>query len=142
MGAPHANAIARLSRCFFAAIPEDVELRVQLPLAATDDSEPEPDFAFVLPRAFDVKEHPATALLVVEVADSSARLDLGPKAQLYASIGVPEYWVIDLARRVTVVHSGLKRERYGSVKRVAWARSLTSLAVPSLTVELEALFRG
>ncbi len=141
MGTPHANAMARLTRVFMAATPADLELRVQLPLAAGDESEPEPDFAFVGLRPFETEDHPDTAVLVVEVADSSLRLDLGPKAELYAAMGVPEYWVIDLARRSTVVHAGLKRAKYGAVHRVPWARALMSAAVSGLTVELARVFR-
>ena len=37
-------------------------------------------------------------LLVVEIADSSLRYDMGRKATLYASFGVCELWVIDAVR--------------------------------------------
>ena len=33
------------------------------------------------------------ALLVVEIADSSLRYDMGRKADLYASFGIREFWV-------------------------------------------------
>jgi Uma2 family endonuclease len=37
-------------------------------------------------------------LLVVEIADSSKRYDMGRKAKLYASFGVRELWVIDAVK--------------------------------------------
>ena len=37
----------------------------------------------------------ANVLLVVEIADSSLRYDIGRKAALYASFGIRELWVID-----------------------------------------------
>ena len=37
-------------------------------------------------------------LLVVEIADSSQRYDMGRKAKLYASFGVRELWVIDAVK--------------------------------------------
>jgi Uma2 family endonuclease len=37
-------------------------------------------------------------LLVVEIADSSKRYDMGRKAELYASFGVRELWVIDAVK--------------------------------------------
>ena len=37
-------------------------------------------------------------LLVVEIADSSKRYDIGRKAKLYASFGVRELWVVDAVR--------------------------------------------
>ena len=41
---------------------------------------------------------------MVEVADSSVAFDLSRKAALYAQAGVREYWVLDLVRRMLVVH--------------------------------------
>jgi hypothetical protein len=62
-------------------------------VAALEDSEPEPDLAVIAlnaPRPY----HPATATLIVEVAVSSLRRDLGTKAELYARASVPQYWVL------------------------------------------------
>jgi Uma2 family endonuclease len=69
-----------------------------------DDSEPEPDVAVVPGSIRDyIAEHPATALLAVEVAETSLNYDLTTKAELYATAGIPEYWVVDLnGRELTV----------------------------------------
>jgi hypothetical protein len=42
------------------------------------------------------RRHPASALLVIEVAVTSLAIDLGRKAALYAAADVPEYWVVDV----------------------------------------------
>ena len=126
MGTPHANAIRLLTRYFVKGAPEEVEVMVQLPLAAAVDSEPEPDFAFIRQLEGPTEDHPSTALLVVEVADSSLKLDLGPTASLYAECRIPEYWVIDLKARSTVVHRLPKKGMYSSVRRVPWSSTLTS----------------
>jgi Uma2 family endonuclease len=62
-----------------------------------DDSEPEPDVAVVpgSPRDY-LTAHPPTALLAVEVSATTLNYDLTTKAELYATAGVPEYWVLDL----------------------------------------------
>jgi Uma2 family endonuclease len=135
MGTPHANAIRVLNRFFVSNTPANIDVMVQLPLAAAVDSEPEPDFAFVRALKGPSEDHPSTALLVVEVADSSLKLDLGPKATLYAECKVPEYWVIDLKTRSTAVHRAPKKGKYTSVRRVPWATALTSDAL-GLTVRL------
>jgi hypothetical protein len=41
--------------------------------------------------------------MVVEVADSSLFLDTTTKAELYATAGIPEYWVIDLEGKQLLV---------------------------------------
>lgn len=136
MGTPHANAIRMLNRCFVTHTAPDIDVMVQLPIAAADDSEPEPDFAFIPQLKRATEDHPSTALLVVEVADSSLKLDLGPKSSLYAECRVPEYWVVDLKARSTVVHRVPRRGKYTSVRRVAWSAVLTSTAVAGLSIKL------
>ncbi len=40
--------------------------------------------------------HPTTALLIVEVADSSLDFDRGRKLALYARNGIEDYWIVDV----------------------------------------------
>lgn len=71
-------------------------VRVEAPLTVPDrTSLPEPDVA-VVPAGDYLTAHPAGALLVVEVAVSSVRVDTKIKPALYAEAGVPELWVVDL----------------------------------------------
>lgn len=77
-------------------------MRVQLPFAASDESEPEPDVA-VVARGDYLDGHPRQAFLVVEVARTSADEDRRIKGALYASAGVPEYWLVNLAEHVVEV---------------------------------------
>ena len=71
-------------------------IRPALPLHASEDSMPEPDFALV-PKARVPGPHPQKALLLIEVSHSSLRLDRKVKAPLYAEGGSPEYWIVDVA---------------------------------------------
>ncbi len=65
-------------------------VRVQGPLAAGEDPEPEPDVAVVAGDARDFRDgHPTTALLVIEVSDDSLRHDRTVKQRLYARCGIP-----------------------------------------------------
>jgi Uma2 family endonuclease len=67
----------------------------QEPLA-TVDSEPEPDVSVLPGRFEDYTDHPSTALLIVEVADSSLDYYTTTKAELYATAGIADYWVLDV----------------------------------------------
>lgn len=136
MGSPHAMAIRLLTRQLVMQTGAAFDVLVQLPLGASDDSEPEPDFAIVPSADRDLDDHPRTAKLVIEVAESSLKLDLGPKALLYASCKVPEYWVIDLASRRTVVHRSPRKGRYSRVQAVPWSHTLKSTSVPGVSVKL------
>src|SRR3954453_22605917 len=74
------------------------EVRTEEPLVLPDrTSLPEPYIA-VVPAGDYVHAHPASALLVVEVALTSLKIDLTVKPSLYALLGV-ECWVVDVAAR-------------------------------------------
>ncbi|QJW96621.1 Uma2 family endonuclease [Frigoriglobus tundricola] len=67
---------------------------------AFDDSEPQPDVSVVRGTRMDyMTEHPATALFALEISETSLSYDLTTKAELYATVGIPEYWVLDLEER-------------------------------------------
>jgi Uma2 family endonuclease len=68
------------------------------------DSEPEPDLLVCSnPDELAYGTSRTMPLLVVEVADSSLEFDLGVKPALYADVGVPEYWVVNLVGRALVI---------------------------------------
>lgn len=67
------------------------------PYSAGDDSEPEPDVSVSPNDGSTITDHPAAAVLVIEVSDSSIRIDRHVKAPIYAETGVPEYWIVDIS---------------------------------------------
>lgn len=88
-GPLHNTVIRRLTGVLVRALGEAYEVGVQVPLAVDDLSLSEPDFV-VVPAGRFVAVHPDVAVLVVEVAFSSQRFDLGEKARRYAAAGFPE----------------------------------------------------
>ena len=72
-------------------------VRAQGPLHLPDASEPEPDIAVVPGTKRSYDDHPTTALLVVEVSDTTLRFDRGRKAAVYARAGIQDYWLVNLA---------------------------------------------
>ena len=97
---PHAIAIELATDALRAAFDRGWRIRVQLPVALGEDSEPEPDIAIVHGTPRDSHEgHLGTAALAVEVADWSLRLDREVKAEMYARAGIA-CWP---SSRVTVI---------------------------------------
>jgi Uma2 family endonuclease len=104
-GGPHAMGVRMVEEALRGVFASGWDVRGQLPVALDDDSEPEPDVS-VVPGSFRdyPRDHPARAVLIVEVAESSLRLDRGEKGSLYARAGVPEYWIVNLVDRVLEVY--------------------------------------
>jgi len=96
MNPPHAMGIQLVAIALGILYGAGFSVRVQLPLDLGQDTEPEPDVAVVRGSPRDYPTHPTTAVLVVEVSDSTLASDLTVKAELYAATGIPEYWVLDL----------------------------------------------
>lgn len=86
-------------------------VRIQLAYAIGEYTELEPDLA-VVPKDEPWDDHPGHALLVIEVADSSLCYDRGLKASLYASSGLPEYWVVDAREQVVEIRRTPDGDRY------------------------------
>jgi Uma2 family endonuclease len=104
-GSSHAAIVEQIGHVLAAAFGDGWHARHHAPLALGEDSEPEPDVAIVAGTPKDyVVAHPATAALVVEVADSSLRLDRRFKAAVYARAVLSEYWIVNLVDRVLEVH--------------------------------------
>jgi Uma2 family endonuclease len=94
---PHAAAIRRIDDALRDAIGKRAVVSVQLPLVVGGYSVPEPDVAVLPGQQSDYdRAHPTTALLVVEVADTSLLQDRLTKAAIYAAAGIPEYWLVNL----------------------------------------------
>src|ERR1700674_406937 len=73
-GERHAFSITRLTEILVRGLAGRAQVRVQLPFAASDISEPEPDLAVVVPGDY-LDGHPRRALLVIEVAQASLEED-------------------------------------------------------------------
>jgi Uma2 family endonuclease len=82
------------------------------------DGEPEPDAMVLRGQLRDYAGRPRTpadAALVVEVAESSYRIDRVTKWAMYAASGVPVYWIIDLNRKRLEVHTEPRDSGYSRI---------------------------
>lgn len=97
--------------------PDRLMTGVASPLTLADGSEPEPDIA-VVAAGTPTPYHPATALLVIEVAVSSQRRDLVVKPAKYAAAGVPVYLVCDVGSGRVIEHTAPGADGYRAVQEV------------------------
>jgi Uma2 family endonuclease len=97
-GNHHEVVKAALLQRWYRAAPDEFGLVPETTFRLSEDTYLEPDVV-IYPRATGIRGLAAdNVLLVVEIADSSLRYDIGRKAALYASFGIRELWVIDAVR--------------------------------------------
>jgi Uma2 family endonuclease len=134
--APHAYVIQILNRLLVPRLLGRADVRVQLPFVAGADSVPEPDLAVVALGSY-MNAHPDRAFLIIEVADSSLKLDREEKAELYARAGVPEYWIVNLAGRIIERHSEPTSGTYVRVTPFRSGEAVALLAFPDVEVRVD-----
>jgi Uma2 family endonuclease len=144
MNPPHAIAVELVLEALRAAFGPGWRTRVQLPLVLGLDIDPMPDLAMVAGSPRDTPTHPTTAALVVEVSDTTLALDLTEKAELYATAGIADYWVLDLTgRRLLVFRDPAPVPAGGTAYRthqtLGPAESATPLAAPNSPITVSDL---
>lgn len=110
----HASAICRTQDALRNVLGERAIVHGQLPLLIGKYSAPEPDVVVLSGTLDDYDDaHPTTALLVVEVADSSLKQDRITKGAIYAAGGIVEYWLVNLRDDCVEVSRALDPQRRG-----------------------------
>ncbi|HUR54634.1 MAG TPA: Uma2 family endonuclease [Gemmataceae bacterium] len=145
MNPPHAVAIQLATKALERVFGDGFNVRgVQLPVVLGPTSEPEPDVAVVRgsPRDYG-DDHPTTALLVVELSDTTFDYDAFEKANLYASAGITDYWVIDITRHRLIVmrnpqaNAGeVHAHRYDSLLAFEEDKFVSPLAAPDARIRV------
>ena len=140
--ARHDAAVTRAHTALRAALGADAVIRVQCALSLGRHSVPEPDVAIVPGDVgrYDTA-HPTTALLVVEVADSSLPQDRLTKARMYAAAGILEYWIVNLRDdRVEVLREpNPPTAAYASVTLARRGDRLSVVSSPEAAVDVDDL---
>jgi Uma2 family endonuclease len=137
MHEPHIGAVGYLAELFYGRLGRQRALS-QTPIILPSDGEPEPDIA-VRELGAPLKPTVEQVQLVIEVSDSTRRLDLGPKLEDYLRDGVRELWIIDLVEQCAWIYRGgllVARHPRGS------GAHLTAELVPEVTVDLDQVFEA
>jgi Uma2 family endonuclease len=140
-GVPHALAIERADSALRAAFKSGYRFCIQMPFHAANGADPEPDIAVVVGSPRDpISDHPNTAVLIVEVSDTSLKLDRA-KASLYAASGVGEYWIINLPEGGLEVHrdADVSGAVYRNVSISKRGESVTPLSAPHVAIAVNDL---
>ena len=136
----HATTIRLFEQELARVFSEGFDVRAQLPLALGPHSEPEPDLAVVAGSPRDYRDaHPQSALLVVEIAETTLSYDRGRKLAAYARAGIADYWVVDLAGGTIEVCRRPEGDRYLDRDTRRGGESVAPLAAPQASIRVDDL---
>lgn len=144
---PHDTALGLAYEFLRAAFQAGHYVRNQMGFDIGTSNDPGPDLAVVAGSIRDyAAKTPTTAVMVVEVSDTTLSIDTTTKAELYATAGVPEYWVIDLVNNQLLVFrnpqalpAGLGATAYKTHLTFGRTDSISPLAAPNATIRVAEL---
>jgi len=133
IGPEHRTAAANLNEHFVLAVAGRFQVQIQDMLLTADGGFRMPDLAVT--ERMDRHALPTTALLVIEIAQSSRARDR-EKAVDCARIDVDEYWIVDIVDEVVTVHTEPTDGVYRSVVAYREGELAPRIAgVPSITLD-------
>jgi len=136
---PHAYCSHEAGEYLAKLLGERAKIRQAKPITLPNNSEPEPDIAIVQPLGRDYREHhpyPENIFWLIEYANSSLEKDLEIKSKIYAEVGIPEYWVVNLKKLHLVVFREPLEGDYAT-KLTLTAGIIQPLAFPDVSVSVE-----
>jgi Uma2 family endonuclease len=140
-GAPHSSYCSEIGEYLRRLLGNRAKVREAHPITLPNNSEPEPDLAIVRNSSTfyrDRHPYPEDIFWLVEIANSTLAKDLGMKRDLYADVGIAEYWVINLQASVLVVFRNLTTTGYQSTTSFMTG-TISPLAFPDLAIDIQQL---
>jgi Uma2 family endonuclease len=115
----HGGAVNRIVLFLRRYLSLDLLFSVQNPIHINEFSEPEPDVA-ILKQKEDCYSNahpiPEEVLLIMEVSDTSLQKDKEVKLPLYAEVGIPEVWIVNLQDKQIEQYTTPTTKGYTSMK--------------------------
>jgi Uma2 family endonuclease len=113
IGSRHIYKVKKLEQLLETCLTDTAVVFTQSPVQFLNDSEPQPDILVVKPPLERYRERLPQAedvLLIIEVADSTLAFDRSTKTELYAEMGIPEYWIVNLKKQQLEVNRNPDRD--------------------------------
>ncbi|MDB5293375.1 MAG: hypothetical protein JWL69_4616 [Phycisphaerales bacterium] len=123
--------------------PTRATISIQCPMRL-GDSRPVPSLAVIEGTPRQIVQHPTTALLVIEISNTTIHFNRIDKARLYAAHGISDYWIINVnGKCVEVRRSPIGAEvgdpQYGELRVYSAAQALSPLAAPQAVLKVSDL---
>jgi Uma2 family endonuclease len=139
IGSRHVRAVNILTELLVPQARGVAVVSVQNPMSLPPDNGPQPDIALLKPRADNYGNSLPTAqdvLLIIEVADTTARYDREVKAALYARHGVQEFWLVDVQEKAVEIYLEPGSKGYRKLLRPESVETVSPVSLPDVSVPL------
>lgn len=117
IGSKHAAVVANLTTNLIRMFDREVIVWNQNPIRVDQWNMPEPDLA-VLRISDDryTSAHPTSedVLAIIEVSDTTYLFDQRKKLPLYASVGIPVYWIVNLQDNIIEEYTNPRNDQYSA----------------------------
>ncbi len=143
-GEPHAYSTDEAGEYLMDMLGERAKIRQAHPVTLPNDSESEPDLAIVQRLGREYRSHhpyPENIFWLIEYAHSSLEKDLETKRKIYAEVGIPEYWVVNLQEMQLVVFRDPANGEYTS-KITLTDGTIQPLAFPDIEIAVAAILNA
>ena len=142
VGGEHVEALSLLNRTVVLQVGTLYLVQMQSPIRLSNDGEPMPDLAIVRDRPYGAQvPTEADVLLVIEVSDTTLRYDRTTKLALYAAVGIPEVWIVNLRARQIERYTAPEGDRYTQDAVAERGQTLTSIVLPELSIPVSTILR-
>lgn len=135
IGTRHLACVVALNHLLMASVGSRYFVSVQNPISVGDGDEPQPDLSLLKERPrpdAEAPPGPEDVSLLVEVSDTTLAYDRNVKLPLYASVGIPEAWLVDLKGEAVEVYAAPQEGRYTRTRRHRRGDEIRSETVPDL----------
>ncbi|NEO53982.1 MAG: Uma2 family endonuclease [Okeania sp. SIO3B5] len=136
-GIAHVIAGKQIQKLLENLLAEKVLVWTQDPIRLNNYSEPEPDIALVMPPLKRYLDHHPTAsevYLILEIADTTLRIDTQKKAKTYSRSGIADYWVLDIVDRQLHVFRKPTETGYQNKIILSETENISLLVFPDVSV--------
>ena len=147
----HVSSVMNIQFALMAIFdPQQYWVRNQATLDLSPFAVPDPDVAVIVGSQTNlarIRTYPTTALLIVEVSETTLADDRARKASLYAAARIADYWIVNLVDAVLEVRRDPRVDAtaefgmsYGSLATLQRSDDVSPLAMPSARIAVDALF--
>ena len=140
VGHHYSACVNRLTQLFSQRLGDRVLVSVQNLVELDDYLEPQPDIALLAPKAdFYESGHPKPAdiFLIVEVADTTIKLDREVKIPLYGEDNIIEVWLVDINEQCVEVYRQPIASGYEQVQKLQRGQNLSIQRFPSINIQVD-----